>query len=728
MSEKQGKENFMKKSRIEKLFYWIVALVLSLIPLYNMVINGVYRWHISQPEVYEGALEIGIFILMTLVGILFLKLKTSILFSVILYLTKQGVIIPVLVDYLYIEMLCYIGFAFSNLFTKEKTAKDSIIWNFLAGCSMWGAFAILCSAAGHGGINALRGLTVILFTFSLIINRNKEYRFVFRKIISFYETKVVDNETKIVFILAVFVLATLFAKSNTALDYDSLWYGLRPEKVLIGAHSFYDYLGYTSFVHYYPKLMELLYLPISGLGDYSFIICMNVWCLALMEIVIYNIFEKIMSSLSMSAKLALILLLCSIPAVANIAATAKPDILGCFFVLCASFYGLCYWYGERNILACAYIALFLSTGTKLTYLLWGGIVFIAITLTFILRLVKKEENSNILLQNFISYKFEIVSTIIFVFGVHVRTFLLTGYPIYPIAVEWFNKLGFMAKNYALQISNPRSGDGISYVYRLYQYVFNPSELGHVIMLWTSNVGLFLLIVFFIHWKKINRKKRKEDKLLLVLVLIMSLVSGYYGLTMNNPDGNYFIFPIILVSILLLYFLCDLDCNRVIYYISRPLYMVLAVDIVIMFVSHSSWAYGTKVIDRQIVCDNFDSGIRNEVVLKSSGINQIAEYLRVNLNEARVVTSSMSDESVPRRIDSRIETIDMIANPYFNGGDILQSYESFEQYLEYAKIQGLIVSKDERGIYRDYVDKLIEKGKVVLAISDEAADLFLFISD
>ena len=46
-------------------------------------------------------------------------------------------------------------------------------------------------------------------------------------------------ETASIIIIAGIVLA-LFAKTNTAQDYDSLWYGLRSQYVLVGQNSFYD--------------------------------------------------------------------------------------------------------------------------------------------------------------------------------------------------------------------------------------------------------------------------------------------------------------------------------------------------------------------------------------------------------------------------------------------------------------------------------------------------------
>ena len=162
-----------------------------------------------------------------------------------------------------------------------------------------------------------------------------------------------------------------------------MWYGLRPEHVLIGEHSFYDYLGYSAYVYYYPKLMELLFLPISNLGDYSFIITGNIFVYILLIVSLYrllnNMFKNIDKNINYKFNLItwIILVIVTIPAITGITDSSKPDILGVFLTVCAFMFFTEFLSNKKKteLAILALVSLLLATGTKLTYLLWGGLLF-----------------------------------------------------------------------------------------------------------------------------------------------------------------------------------------------------------------------------------------------------------------------------------------------------------------------------------------------------------------
>ena len=85
----------------------------------------------------------------------------------------NGVIIPFITVYIYFEILLYIGFTTLNL--KREESVNSIIENFIAGISIWGMFAIICSLLKFGTFNDLRIMTVVLLILCILLNNKKKY-------------------------------------------------------------------------------------------------------------------------------------------------------------------------------------------------------------------------------------------------------------------------------------------------------------------------------------------------------------------------------------------------------------------------------------------------------------------------------------------------------------------------------------------------------------------------
>lgn len=102
------KENIISFSVI------IIALALCVIPFYNTVVNGIYNWHIQQPEVWQGGLELLMFAGITI--LLSAKMRNRfvhiLFFLAAIYLSSSGVLIPALTAMLYLEGILFIGYAF----------------------------------------------------------------------------------------------------------------------------------------------------------------------------------------------------------------------------------------------------------------------------------------------------------------------------------------------------------------------------------------------------------------------------------------------------------------------------------------------------------------------------------------------------------------------------------------------------------------------------------------
>ena len=67
---------------------------------------------------------------------------------------------------------------------------------------------------------------------------------------------------------------------NIAVDFDSLWYGVRSPYILDNGRGIYENMGNIGIVYTYSKGFEVLTLPLSVLPSYSFLTAFNLWLLA----------------------------------------------------------------------------------------------------------------------------------------------------------------------------------------------------------------------------------------------------------------------------------------------------------------------------------------------------------------------------------------------------------------------------------------------------------------
>ena len=725
----------MKKTLNKNIFIAISLLTLCIctfIPFYNMLIKGVYSWHIRQPEFIEGGLEIVIFIIISFFLTQYNRKNSSrtLLACGMLYLSLNGVIIPFVVVYIYFEIISFIG---SRILGKNK----GIIKNFITGISVWLFFAILFSLINHGTINELRIITFLLLLVSLLKKTDQEYKTLASTLFCWINRISNDKKSIFIFTVLIFFIFSLVAKTNTAIDYDSIWYGLRPEHVLVGENSFYDYLGYSAFVYYYPKLMELFYLPISGLGDYSFIITANIFILIFFMTSFYELVSVVFKkNKSYLFKISFVLVLFSIPAIANIATTAKPDIMGALFTF-LSFSFFVQYINNRDLDNIYYslISIVMLTGTKLTYLLWGGVLFVAICIfvTIVIKPGKNEFKSILSLKNNKQNIEILFFTIIGVLGVHYRTLKLTGYPLYPILIDAFNKIGFKSK-YPFKSSSVRIDlefpDINGIIYRVYQFTFDPNNLGKVIMLWTSSILFYLIMLCMFKRLLIksntNSNESSKDKVTYYfrkffkwILLFYILISIYYASSLESPDGNYFIIPIVFSVFILFYYIleCDFEYKLEKDIIKLSFAAFILLHLVLSFVSHSSWSYGTKAFSSEIVINNYETSERNKQILEYNGIYNISNHLEEQFSNRRVISSAFELTMIDR-IDAPIEAFNEIGNDYLSNGIITETYEKFCEYIGNANIKGFLVLSDDNSIFKDYVYEYIAKAGYSYKIEDK----------
>ena len=706
---------------IRKCLIIIFTMMIIFVSINNIFVDGKYNWHVHQPSFYLSGLQCVAFLGVTYLCSLAKKEHTSeiLFFFGGVFLLMQGVIVPYIVVYLYFEIICFIGFVICSKIFRES----NIIINFISGLSIWGAGGIAFSLADHGTINDLRILTLLLLGICILIN-NRKYKFM-PQILSDYIKRNEGQNLAIFLIFALSFLSLIMAaKSNAGQDFDSIWYMLKPEYMLVGEKSFYEYLGYSAFVHYYPKLVEFFFLPVSGLGDYSFLLIANVFVYNLFVVLLYSFFSFLCEECPEWLKLLFLVVLFTVPSLTSVVPSVKGDNFGAFLTMSGFFFLLQFVKKEeRKLLLFSFLCLFLCTGTKLTFLMWGGIIGIVGIVYGTLHLRKDciilqgiSFNKSILLLSFCS--------IFFVFGIHLRTYLLTGYPIFPIMIDFWKKLGFKTK-YAI-----RDGDvawGVipksERISRLYSFFFSPNDLSHTIMCWPTNLililGIILVIVF------IGRKIKIDSvgRIMLIISVLEMLFAFNYLLTMQQPDGNYFFLPFLIFLLTCIYLLYS---NKVL--ISEVLtkkiivscaIVILTLNIPLMFVSSWSWAIGIEPFSTNIVGDNFSDYKKDKIIFNQGGYLKIAEYIENEFGKRRVIASNDAN-----RIKGAVEITWSAFADCWCSSEIIGSYDNFRKYVEYANIEGFLLLNSDDSFFKDYVNQLVKECKIESIIEDDGGVFYV----
>lgn len=674
------------------ILFLIFSVVFNFYSLKN-ILFGVYNWHIKQPETIQGGTEIiFLFLILCLMSVLLRKWKLVMFIAVSLlsltYLKLHSVLFAALLSIIYLEAILSIGrMAIKLLKLNVKKGLDLVFVSFLIGIITWSFFALILSLLGYGGFVSLRLMTLCLFIISLF---SKYFEFM---TYSIYKRFTAENNSFKFGALSIWMLVLIqFAKSNSALDYDSIWYGFRPEFVLIGENSFFDQLGLSMFVHYYPKLYELIMVPISNLGDNSFIYSFTTILLLMLFLLIYKFLRTV--NINTNNSLLFTLLIASIPAISNMGSTAKTDIFTTFFIVLTGYLlYIAIVKCKMNYFIYAISASFISFGGKPTSYLYIPLIYFGFIVAVMIF-----KRSYILslkeLLNFKEYKiyYLILSASVFVWIIICyRTIKLTGYPIYPILGGLWDKMGFTLKypfvtNVELLSHRLNS---IELVLHWLKIIFDPSNYIHYVMVWPGNLYLYLFI-FTLFLVSLNKKIRTGENLFLLvsIIPIMAAVVYYISTIPDGGDGNYFTGPIIIALIVCLKIIVSYVDKSKLFRIS--IFSFILVQLLIMFVSHFSWAWGTSSFDLNFSKSEFDYQIRKQQLFEKEGIQGIEYYVKENKYNNCL---GFGVEQTLNQLSCRFEDIPHI-NSRFGNSDVLQTEEKFLEYIEWAKVKYIILPYDD----------------------------------
>ena len=245
----------------------------------------------------------------------------------------------------------------------------------------------------------------------------------------------------LVFALPFFILQ--MNRSNVALDYDSLRYGLRSAYVLF-PEGFFSAHGQINSVYSYPKGLELLTYPLNYLPGYGFLLSFTLWTYLALAL----IFGLLLFHFQKNRKKLYIGILCFflLSSVGNMSLTMKTDL----FTLLLQLSALYFFLKGKRLQSC--FLLFFSYSFKPTAVVFSTLLGIVFLLTMLLECLGKrstkantKENINInentginsnTNHNTIQAKGEkwtselpfVLFSLIYTGLITLRTFLITGLP------------------------------------------------------------------------------------------------------------------------------------------------------------------------------------------------------------------------------------------------------------------------------------------------------------
>lgn len=659
--------------------------------VWQLLYNGPFRWHVALPQFWQGGIEA--LVLIAVLGSLQLwrhgggRLILSLLLGE-LYLRRHAVDVAVLVDLLYFEIVLVLGAAVTRL-CGGKTPDDipGYLRSFLLGFCAWSVCAWGISALGHGSLRDLRVLTFVLVIPALVARSRPWCVFVVRR------AGALPSASRVaVGMLAAWFLIQ-FAHSAIAFGYDSQWYGLRGDRVLVGAGSVFASQGLVSPVNYFPKVYELFLIPVSGLGNSSVIAGVTICLLGLLAAAAYAALREL-GVRDALARLSGVGLAVTVPAVANSALDPKPDLLAAFLLLFAwiNAIGFVRTRSPTHLLWML-SPLVLAPQAKLTAIPFVAALILGSAIAVWRNKPTLPADSDPADRRTALIGFLLVVAVsLFATA---RTWLLTGMPTIgpdPLFKLWL-ALGFNLRFPAgtLVWNVPTDWAGIPAL--AVDLLFRPQLLEHIIISWTGNVWLWLALVALAAGLMQRRSARGAiDGPAFTpgfgLAIAAPVLMLCWGFSVRGGDGNYFIagiLPAILLGSAAAWRALSQDRGL------RRAWLLAVFAISLFQAGYSllsaSWNPGTRPFDFDLSLRTHRFRDQTKNAFAENGLARIAEHLHGLHHAARVIGCTQFADTLGMRLPASYEWVAQIG---FSRPEFTDTKEHFLGFLKADRIEYLVV--------------------------------------
>ena len=673
---------------------------------------GPFEWHVELPRFWQGGIE-ALVLMATLGAVQALRSKSwRFALSAMLaelYLRRHAVDAAVIVDMIYLELAIALGALVLRLCGAAR-ANDIVTYLrcFVLGLCIWSVCAWSLSAFGWGSLRGLRWMTLVLLLPALAARPRPWSLFVDQRVAAMP----VSTRIGIGVLIAWFLI--LFAHSATAIGFDSQWYGLRGDRVLVGAGSVFAAQGLVAPVYYFPKVYELFLIPMSGFGSVSVIVGVTILILGLLAAAAYELL-RLLGVRETLPRLAGVGLVVSLPAVANIALEAKPDLLAVLLLMLAWIHASDFVTARRRSSLLWLLGLLIfSTQAKLTAIPFAAALFLA---TLIAALCNRSVR-----QNSTSTEMRVASTgltLILIVGAFAtaRTMLLAGMPtIGPD--QLFNLWRALGLSLSFPVGTLQwsvAKDWADTPTLILDFLVRPQHLMHIMIMWTGNVWLWLAAVAActrvllpygstIAVPGTDAMEAGPMKISsrssiaagcwpgIGLMLTAFLLMLCWGFMERGGDGNYFIAG--LIPSILLGFAASWMRLGSFASLSRSLLFASAAFCFFQgsysFAS-ASWTGGTRPFDLQF--RNSARTFRHESrrIFREDGLFRIAEYLRGLHRNARVIGCTSDSDLLGMRLPASFENFPQIS---FAHPEYVDSDTHFIDFLKADHIEYLLLPRPE----------------------------------
>jgi hypothetical protein len=669
-----------------------LALVFLVLP-FKLILLKVYGGYIRQPDYLEGGLEL-LAVLAVLVAVSSVRqlgagVSWVMLVICALYLEQQSMLVPTATALVFLEVLVRLGrVTLRFVFRPPPASLQAELDAFVVGVGAWLLMAIASSAVGQGSFVALRWLTLGVAVVTLIFDRTAPCAVHFAR----QFVRATRTERWLLSVLVTLLLVQL-GKANPSLDYDSSWYGLRPERVLIGVHSFFDDLHLAHFVYYYPKAFELLVAPLSGLGEHGFIVAFNVLLLGVALVAVFRLAREF--GLGRAPALLVVTLVATTPALVNMASTGKVDNLAhtLSFLMALGFWRFARGRDPLDF-AVASAACLLMLATKVTAYAWAPLIaagFLAVgvrqSATFAASPPRSTWRRAVLVA---------IPSAVVLAGMCARSWLLTGLPTIPFLVGIWRRVGF-TPHYPwtlMDYSAPAPPLGTFDLQLEYwrRMLFDPEPFIHYVMAWPGNATFFAALSALVLWGVVPSTRSRPTAMVMAVVPValgaLAIVTFLPRHNNGGSDGNYYATPIVLVLVALCAWLGQLE---------RPVERVFAVlaggfivvQAPIMFASHWSWHPGTSRFSTPLDHVFYGDHERTDAFLHQVGAWELEEHLRTHPGETRCLGYSRDDVAL-RKLSCRYEDLEELEILFPKA---FETDAAFLEFLRWSQVDLVIAPRD-----------------------------------
>ncbi|WP_329838103.1 hypothetical protein [Stenotrophomonas geniculata] len=702
-----------------------LVLVFILVPIWSLVGPGVWGWHVRQPAAWQGALESSALFFALYVALKLIRgaaLWAGIAAVSALYARHHGVDVAMLASYIYLEGIFALGgclVALAGGVSQRDPAQQVIVgMTGLVACSLllW-----MASLLGVGTMQALAVLTALVLGGALILRRGP---WLGGMLVSGVRRGA--GRTPAVTALIATLTLVLFAKASVSSDFDSNWYGLSADRALIASGNIFRSEGLVAPVHYYPKLIELLQVPLAAIGSIPAIIGLSIGC----WLATLGVASQILRELRVMRVLRpyIVALLATLPAFANISITAKGDALAALLLAVSLLAVL--RLGNKGGAGWLWIAAassLLASQARLSnipYTLAIGLLAIPAFIRWRSQRFHRRQPPAAIAGG------ALLGAIVLVGLITARTWWLAGVPIVApnAALDLFAAWGMPLQS---PVGRLPTSDLLVYLppgKALLAYLFDPRQYPLLQILWTGNAWLGLpLVAMILGWRRSVAWRRAVPVLLLGLLFFPMLLGNRY-IEASGADGNYFITPLLsllmFAGFLLQQSLWKWQSCPGVSQVVRALVFSIAVASALMCLVTGAWGPGTRAFDTRLDRPMLDTASRRAAAWRDIGLERMAQRLSQEAPRTRAV-GDVGGEGF--WLPVRYEPIDIIA---LTRPGLVDTPEHTLEFLEHIAAEYLIVrspgaavGQERDRILRTAVDTLAADSRATRVMTEGPYELW-----